>query len=247
MTQHLINKTAPIGDGISGFTDEVAGKDTKPIGLFRGTRLRFGKTAEWEVDDNVIEQDARFVLIDLARIVTKWGADKMPVETVVLEPGEKWPDVEAWNDAVPRSEWLQGMNGPQGPWQQQQIVYFVDPKTMTTYHWPDGSVGGRIAIREAVESTKAMRRFRPGAAPVIELGSKFMNTRFGGRQRPHFVIHSWVNMPGDENPQPAAALPAPDTKTAKPAKQESFVADGGCIVEVKPVTLSEEMADFIPW
>jgi hypothetical protein len=208
-------------DGLSGYTNEVAGKETRSSGLFLGTRIKFSKTAEWEADGEPIASETRLILTDIARTVTRWGLDQKPAETQVLEPGEKFPDLEAWNDALPRSEWVQGMNGPQGPWQAQQVCYFLDPKKMAVFHWIDSSVGGSIAIRELVDSTKAMRRFRPGAAPVVELGSKHMNTRFGGRQRPHLNIVNWATMPGEE-PQ-AAALPAP----------------------VKPVTVDEEMNDAI--
>ena len=162
------------------------------------------------------------------------------------------------------------MNGLRGPWQAQQIVYLLDPTSMSQYHWPDGTVGGGIAIREAVDSIKAMRRFRPGAAPVVELSSKFMNTKFGGRQRPHFEIHNWVSLPGDES-QPAA-LPAPPpnstaapiivakaepaTELAKPAtpaatkkkptKRIGTLDVAEPIKPIKPVTLREELDDEIP-
>jgi hypothetical protein len=259
-TTELVNTA----DGITGYADEVAGQETKKSGLFRGTRLKFGQTAEWEVDGEVIDPETRLILIDIARIVTKW-ADKKPVETVVLEPGEKWPDVELWNDKVPRTEWIQGMNGLRGPWQSQRIVYLLDPTSMSQYHWPDGTVGGGIAIREAVDSIKAMRRFRPGAAPVVELSSKFMNTKFGGRQRPHFEIHNWVSLPGAE-PQPAA-LPAPPLNSTaapviearaepaakpaaaakkKPTKRISTLDIAAPLTPVKPVTLREELNDEIP-
>jgi hypothetical protein len=251
-----LTKTAPVGDGISGYSDEVTGKETKRTGLFRGTRLKFGKTAEWEIKDDgeVIAPETRFVLTDIARLVTRWGLDKKPAETVVLEPGEKWPDLEAWNDQIPRTEWLQGMKGPQGPWQSQSVVYFVDPKTMSQYHWPDGSVGGSIAIREVVDSIRAMRRFRPGAAPVVELSSKHMKTKFGGRERPHFVIVNWVTMPGEE-PQPAALpAPAPTAATmieAKPVEDKAkpsmiTTLDLAAPLEaVEPPTIAEEMNDEI--
>jgi hypothetical protein len=263
-TTELVNIT----DGIAGHTDEVAGQEIKKSGLFRGTRLKFGKTAEWEIDGEAIDPETRLILIDVARIVTRWGPDRKPLETVVLEPGEKWPDHEAWNDALPRTEWVQGMNGLRGPWQSQQIVYLLDPTSMSQYHWPDGTVGGAIAIREAVDSIKAMRRFRPGAAPVVELSSKFMNTKFGGRQRPHFAIHNWVSLPGEE-PQPAALPAPPPNSTAapiveakaepatepvkpakapkkKPAKRIGTLDVAAPLTSVKPVTLAEEMNDEIP-
>jgi hypothetical protein len=231
MTELLITATPPPFDGLDGYTDKVEGTENrKNSGLLRGTVLKFGNTAEWEIKDDgeVLGPEIRLILTDVARVVTKWGADKKPAETVVLGHGEQFPDVEDWNDKTPKSEWIDGLNGPRGPWQTQQIVYFVDPRSMAQFSWPTSTTGGAIAIRELMDSVKAMRRFRPGACPLIELSSKFMNTKFGGRQRPHFVIHNWVGLPGNE-PQPAA-LPAP-TATVQ---------------SVKPVTLQEELNDEIP-
>jgi hypothetical protein len=235
----LVTSTALAPDGITGHTDAVDGQETKQSSLFRGTRIKFGKTAEWEIKGGeIIDSKTRLIFIDVARIVTKWGADKKPVETIVLEPGEKFPDVAAWNDKLPHTEWIMGLNGLRGPWQTQQIVYFLDPRSMAQFHWPDGTTGGSIAISEAVDSIRAMRRFRPGAAPIVELSSTFMNTKFGGRQRPSFVIHSWVSMPGKE-PQQPAALPTPAAPTVT---GESITIDA-----VEPVSLAEELSDSIPF
>ena len=240
-TTELVTSTALAPDGIDGHNDEVDGQETKQSSLFRGTRIKFGKTAEWEIKGGeVIDSKTRLILIDVARIVTKWGPDKKPVETIVLEPGEKFPDVAAWNDKLPHTEWIMGLNGLRGPWQTQQIVYFLDPRSMAQFHWPDGTTGGSIAIREAVDSIKAMRRFRNGAAPIVELKSIFMPTKFGGRQRPHFKICNWVSLPNEE-PQPAA-LPAPEAGTAAAAQPNSVA-----LKTVKPISLAEEMSDEIPF
>jgi hypothetical protein len=228
----LMTTAAPTTDGIAGYTDEVTGQETKKSSLFRGTRIKFSKTSEWEIDGEAIDPEIRLILIDVARIVTRWGPDKKPLETIVLALGEKWPDHEAWNDALPNTEWVQGMNGLRGPWQPQQIVYFLDPQSMSQYHWADGTVGGAIGIREAVDSIKAMRRFRPGAAPVVEFSTTFFPTRYGGRQRPFFVIHSWVTMPGEE-PQPAA-LPGPVTAPTSDSTAAPVV-EATPTIEVEPV------------
>jgi hypothetical protein len=208
----LMTTTAPpTSDGITGYTDEVDGQETKKGGLFRGTRIKFSKTSEWEINGEVVPPETRLIMIDVARIVTRWAYDesgkKMPAETIVLDHGERFPDTRAWNEALPRSEWVKGFNGQEGPWKPQQIVYFLDPKSMKQYHWVDWTTGGGIAIREAIGATEEMRKFRPGAAPIVELSTTFMPTRFEGRQRPEFVIHSWVALPSED--QQHAALPAP--------------------------------------
>jgi hypothetical protein len=88
-----------------------------------------------------------------------------------------------------------------------------------------------------------MRRFRPGAAPIVELSNTFMKTAYGGRQRPHFKIHGWVSLPGEE--AKPVALPAPD---ATPAAPTAAVQPNSITLEaVKPVSVAEEMDDEIPW
>jgi hypothetical protein len=256
MTTALTNT----GDGFDGYNIDVAGKENKPSGIFRGERLKFGKTGEWENPaGEVIDEGVKLIFLDITRLVVRWGKEKgPPLETVVLAPGEKVPDIEAWNDQIPKDEWLIDMNGrPRGPWQFQQVCHFLDPKSMSQFHWVDSTVGGSICIRECIDSVKAMRRFRPGAAPVVELGSKFMDTRFGGRQRPHLQISSWVNLPGTgAEPQQAAALPAPAATAAtvieaKPVKDKpkpSMITtlDVAAPLEaVKPPTIGEEMNDEI--
>jgi hypothetical protein len=256
-------------DGITGHTDEVAGKETKRSRLFPGTRIKFSQACEWEINDEVIDPAFRAILSDVARIVTRRGADWKPVEPPLeLEPGEPWPDIEAWNEAIPRSEWIKGMNGSEGPWNKEQIVHLLNPTSMAQYHWVDyDTTGGGWAIRDIVGSIKKMRKFRPGAAPVVELSTTFMRTGYGGRQRPHFVVHGWITMPGEE-PQPVA-LPAPSPTSAsttaleaadsnatrvieakaepvkKPAKPIGTLDVAAPLTPVTPVTINEEMNDEI--
>ena len=47
-------------------------------------------------------------------------------------------------------------------------------------------------------------------SPVVALADTFMPTRFGGRQRPHFVIKRWISLDGEQN-----ALPAPVTTSTR--------------------------------
>jgi hypothetical protein len=62
---------------------------------------------------------------------------------------------------------------------------------------------------------------------VITLSDTFMNTRFGGRQRPHFQIKRWMKLGGESEME---ALPPP-----KPAQQTT----------AQP-SLQEELNDSIP-
>jgi hypothetical protein len=74
----------------------------------------------------------------------------------------------------------------------------------------------------------------PGNYPVVSLADKFMNTKFGGRQRPHFIIRNWISF-------------GPDGMTPLPAPAPQGKLPGGAHV-VKEPTLREEMdGDKIPF
>src|SRR5262249_34116381 len=151
-----------------------------------------------------VPANLELVAIDIGRVVQKWK-DQRPVETIVLEPGQRYPDIKELNENTPKSEWTDGADGkPRGPGQAQHIVYVLNPATMDRFSYPTGTTGGAIAVRDLVERTKWMRRFRGTSVyPVITLSDVFMNTRFGGRQRPHFIIKQWIGLGGEEKSLPA--------------------------------------------
>jgi hypothetical protein len=262
-TELMTTTAIPPTDGIDGHTTATVGEETKRNDLFPGARIKFSRESEWEINGEVIDPATRLLLTDVKRICTRWGSDKKPAEPpIVLEPGEPWPPIKQWNDALPRSEWIAGFNGPEGPWRKAQIVHFLDPRTMRRFHWADNSTGGRIAIDDIVGSTKEMRKFRPGSVPVVGLATTFMPTQFGGRDRPHLEIHNWIAMPGGE-PQPAAlpaptpslngnaapaidAEPAKSVPAAKPAKPITALDVAAPLTPVKPVSIAEELDDEIP-
>jgi hypothetical protein len=69
-----------------------------------------------------------------------------------------------------------------------------------------------------------MRRFRGGSVcPVITLTDTHMNTRFGGRQRPHFDVKRWVNFGGEGGAQPV--LPPSTGHTVEPPTAKEATGD----------------------
>ena len=79
---------------------------------------------------------------------------------------------------------------------------------MDKYTFRTGTVGGGIAARDLVDKVKWMRRIRGDkVCAVVTLSNIFMNTRFSGRQRPHFVVKRWVRLPA-----PTPSLTAGDDK-----------------------------------
>jgi hypothetical protein len=239
----MSEKTLMKTDGFEGYEDQVDGTESASRGVIQGAMLRFTNEAKWTTrDDEELPPDLELVAVDIARIVQKWLGEK-PVETRILNPGEKFPDIDALNEQAPRSEWTEGPDGKlRGPWQAQHVVYLLNIDTMDRYSFPTGTVGGSIAVRELVDKTKWMRKFRGDQVyPVVALSDTFMNTRFGGRQRPAFIIKRWVGLGGEKAlpsiqatldkfaagpAEPTAKLPAPPT--------------------IEPPSLAEELDDEIP-
>jgi hypothetical protein len=158
------------------------------------------------------------------------------------------------NEAVPKAEWRQGLNGLQGPWQTQQMVILVDPRDMSFYTYATSAIGGFIAIRELADKVKAMRHWRGAVSPVVTLGDMPMKTRFGERRRPHFNVVDWIRMTGSSESQPA--LPAPrqssgteivvEAEPAKVMKAESVEAEPAKVEPVKaPIKAEPVMIEAV--
>src|SRR5262245_22623110 len=132
MTNELTRK-GPELDGFAAFEDAVEGDEQRQSSpVIQGVLVRFTNEAEWELrDGEVIPPTLELVVVDIGRIVQKW-CDQMPVETIILEPHQKFPDIQKLNDETPQSEWTEGPDGKKrGPWQKQHLAYLLDPKTMT--------------------------------------------------------------------------------------------------------------------
>jgi hypothetical protein len=241
-------KKDPAGavDNFAGWDDGVEGDDRpENSGLIQGTLIKFTAEGLWvDREGNEIPGDLELVAADVIRLVQKWQ-DRKPVETIVLQPHQKFPNVEAMNDAVPRDEWEEGPAGLHGPWQSQHLLYLVNLETMDKYSFPSSTVGGRIAIRDLRERIVWMRRLKGSDVyPVVTLSRSWMNTKYGGRWRPAFNIKpNWVRLGGGE----AEALPpSPATSPTPIAASVQQVAPQSDLPKVSEPSLKEEMNDEIP-
>jgi hypothetical protein len=230
---------APRLDGFEGYSDEVEGGDEQQqpsSRVIQGELVKFSNEAAWITGaGEELSPDLELIVIDVIRVVQKWkDGNPDPANTIILEPGQKFPDIAKLNAAVPRKEWVEGPDGkPRGPWQAQHVVYLLDPQKMGRYSFPTSTIGGAIAVRDLVDKTKWMRKFRGvNVYPVVRLSDVHMNTRFGGRQRPHFDTVKWILLDGGGN-----ALPAPGQ--AKLLDQKAK--------EVKPPSAKEATGDEVPW
>ena len=227
-------------DGFEGYEDRVEG-DEQPHGggIIKGTAIRFTNQATYtDRDEEELPSGLELVAVDVTRVVQKW-IDQRPVETRILEPHEKFPNIGELNQNAPPSECSDGPDGKRrGPYQAQYVLYLLNLATMDRYTFPTGTVGGQIAVREVVDKTKWMRKLRgANVYPVVALSDTFMPTRFGGRQRPHFEIKRWVSFGPDERALSAPGPNKPIEGGAQNVEQPRTVA--------KP-TLSEEINDEIP-
>jgi hypothetical protein len=249
MSDDLIKAEPREVDGYEGYEDGYeGGEQPQSHAIIQGACVKFTNDAAWELrDGEELPPDLELVAIDIARIVQRWK-DQQPIETRILEPGQKFPDIVKLNEEVPQSEWTEGPDGKlRGPWQAQHVVYLLNPATMDRYTFPTGTVGGSIAVRDLVDKTTWMRKFRGNRVyPVVTLSDTFMPTRFGGRQRPHFLIKRWVGL-GSAG---AEALPAPPPYPPQDRQFRPAVASPSALSgaqEVEPPSLKEEMDDEVPF
>ena len=204
---------------LPAYNDSVEGgpEQTQDAASFVEAIVKFNNQATWVTKDGAeLPANLELVAVDILRVVQKW-IDEQPVETIILEPGQKFPDLKEKNEKTPQSEWKKGPDGqPCGPWQAQYIVYLLNPETMDKYSFPTGTIGGSIAVHDLVDKVQWMRRYRGAHVyPVVVLSDCFMHTHFGGRQRPNFIIKRWIAF--GEGQQ---VLPAVSPKALPPATVE---------------------------
>jgi hypothetical protein len=92
-------------DGFDGYVDETEGQEQQSS-LIQGALIKFTNEAMWVTrGGEELPANLKLIAIDCLRVVQRWK-DKMPAETIIVQPGQPFPDVEAMNEAVPRDEWL---------------------------------------------------------------------------------------------------------------------------------------------
>src|SRR6516165_1466783 len=161
----IVKKDPTSIDGFAGWNDGVEGDDRPEggAGVIQGVLIKFTNEGKWVTrDGDELPADLELAAIEVLRVVQKWTPDGQPDgPPVILEPDQKFPDIEEMNDKAPREEWGEGPDGkPRGPYQGQHVLYLLDLKTMDKYTYPTGTGGGRIAIRELRDKLVWMRRWR---------------------------------------------------------------------------------------
>jgi len=253
MTNEVMKTNQRNLDGFAGFEDGIEGGDEQVSNRrIEGLQLKFSNDFRWLLpEDEEFPINTELVASDIVRVVQRWGKDKTqgPIEERELAPGERFPDFEKLNAAIPQSEWLEGFDGkPRGPWQGAMFLYLLDPITLDqfTYIVNLSTIGACIAIRELADKVEWMRKIKnnQNLYAVVQLSDTFMNTRFGGRQRPHFLIKRWVAFgAGSDKALPPAD--APQLGEALDSAEQTPQQTG--MQTVTPPTAKEATGDEIPF
>jgi hypothetical protein len=210
MNTEIVKQQVQPLDNFDHYDDTVQtvdGDGERGPGRLTGTLLKFTNEAIWENSDGTDFSGKQLIAVNVRRTEVKWG-DGVPVEVIELGPGDKYRDLDALNTTIPQTEWREGPDGKlHGPWQRQHVLELIDIRTMEAFSWPTSTIGGSIAIRELVERIQRMRRFRGDHVyPAVVLDHKHMNTRFGGRERPHLQVAGWYRI-GDHGVEAVSDTP----------------------------------------
>ena len=93
-------------DEFADWTDEVESHDEEVSErAIVGQSIRFGNDGKFRLRDNT-ELTKPLIVANCRRVLTKWGKEKRPVETIFLKAGEKIPDLKERNEEIPKAEWV---------------------------------------------------------------------------------------------------------------------------------------------
>ena len=139
MSDDIVKKPPNVIDNFAGWDDGIEGDDRpQGAGIIQGTLVKFTNEAMWVTrDGDELPPDLELIAVDVGRVVQRWQ-DAQPVETIILEPHQLFPDIEEMNEKVPRKEWVEGPDGqPRGPWQAQHVSLPARPEDHGQVHISD--------------------------------------------------------------------------------------------------------------
>jgi len=258
MSNDIAKKPNTELDAFDGFNEAIEGSAEQPQSSVSVLGLKLKYLDPLWTDPDEQEVNVSLVVHDVQRKVQKWLDDSRPAETIMVAPGQPWPDIAQMNSECLRSEWREKFGKLQGPWQGEHVVCFFDPNTMARYWWPSptSTIGSAVCVRELVAQTRLMRSFRgEHVYPLVELGHTHMPTSYGGRERPSLVVKDWVTFGGGGG---APALPTPSTPpltsgtsstpgASAPSSSSAAAARGSSLEmqSVAPLTAAEVTGDEI--
>jgi hypothetical protein len=155
-TTTTVQNYEPEDDGLSTFSLDQLGQQVSTFGGARILKFVAGNYVTREGE--TIGPEREFVLLGLVKVVQKFVGKKL-MDTIVVPPLEKFPDVDAMNEAAPREEWGPDLNGKMvGPYARILVLKLYDASTMDRYVFVTGTLGGMIAFGDISDKIKLIRR-----------------------------------------------------------------------------------------
>lgn len=182
---------ATINDGFAEDARENAGR------AIRGTLLKYSKGV-WTMGPGAEPVPAGFraVAVESKTAWIKWQNGR-PAEHIWRTPGKPLPAVDELPDRDQRLWPVDDDGEPQDPWQLTKYLFLVNPETAERYTFSPTSWGGRSEINELSEKIALMRTARPGALPIVELGTGTYTLtkrpQLGAIPKPVFKVVGWVS------------------------------------------------------
>jgi hypothetical protein len=230
------NPTGVELDGFTNYTDETDGDDdalNTPSRAIVGLRLKF-VDPRWTLEGEDVTGES-LTLIDMRKVVSKWGHDRKPLETRILLPDQKWPDLAKLNSACDRGEWRDSFGKWIGPWAGQRCLYFIDANyRRITWASPKDTLGSKVCIDDAMKDIQLVRKFRgPSAFVVFKLShTDWRTAKAGLKQRPKLVIDGPPVMLSLDR---VGALPNPDAAPMINAAPVNTTIPQGAPADAQPV------------
>jgi hypothetical protein len=173
----------PFDDGIDG-----ASQDEDADRIVKGTKLKYDDATGWIAGDEQIDPDREFLAFKFGKAIQQWVPGEVRPRTQMMPAEAKFPDVEAMNDAAPKSEWREWKGQKKGPYEAVVIIYFLDLSSMQIFTYINSTIGSKRAFHDLREAAKLARMIHGAAVyPVVTCGETPMPTKHGPRQRPHFI------------------------------------------------------------
>jgi hypothetical protein len=173
--------------------------------VIKGDLVKFAD-AHWfrGREAELMEHDTRLVVMGTAAAWVRWSGGK-PTKYIVRQPGTPFPERDQLGDEDPAAWELGPDDKSRDPWMATRFVHMTNPVTAALYTFSTSSWGGRNAVIDLADAVVRYRHVRPGACPVVTLGSAPMPTKFGKKWRPVFQIVDWVGGDGaivEDKPKP---------------------------------------------
>jgi hypothetical protein len=136
-----------------------------------------------------VQLGTRMIVLAIRAGWKRWEGGK--VADFVMQVAGRYPQRHELG-FLEESKWPCGPDGRSAdPWQDSREVALVSETDYSKFTFATSSGGGRSAVDALRDSMSSARLLRPGQRPIVALGWKPMNTRFGMKAKPSLQIVDW--------------------------------------------------------